>query len=58
MKIKLLLLSGVILALGSTSCRSTKDITVMQDMAHEAFLTSLPGQAPEYRIKATGAVIY
>ncbi len=41
----------MILALGSSSCRSTKDITVMQDMAHEEFLKGLPGQAPEYRLK-------
>jgi polysaccharide export outer membrane protein len=51
MRNALIIFSVLFMALNFTSCRSTKDITVMQDMTHEEFLKDLPGQAPEYRIK-------
>jgi len=51
MKNTLFIFSGLILALNFTACRSTKDITVMQDMNNEQLLQGLPGQAPDYQIK-------
>ncbi len=51
MRNTLLLFSSLIIIVNFTSCRSTKDITVLQDMNHEQFLKGVPGLAPEYRIK-------
>ncbi len=47
----LLIFSVLLMALNFTACRSTKDITVMQDMNHDQFIKGLPGQAPDYKIK-------
>jgi polysaccharide export outer membrane protein len=51
MRNALFIFYGLFLALNFTSCRSTEDITVMQDMNHEQFLKGLPVQAPDYQIK-------
>lgn len=41
-----------VMVLSLFSCRSTKDITMMQDMTHDEQLNGLPGQAPEYLVKS------
>ncbi len=43
---------SLLLAVSFFSCRSTKDVTMMQDMLHDEQLNGLPGLAPEYRVKS------
>jgi polysaccharide biosynthesis/export protein len=46
-----LIITGLVFMLSFNSCRSTKDINILQDLSHNEMLKGIPTQAPEYLIE-------